>query len=175
MDVETLKGMIRNIPDWPKPGVSFKDITTLLRDPLAFRFAVTEMSNRFRDKKIDAVVSAEARGFIIGAALAYELGVAFVPVRKKGKLPYETISASYSKEYGEDSLHMHKDGVLKGERVLLVDDLLATGGTMKASISLVKQLGGSIAGVCFLIELSYLRGREKLKGFDIFSLIKYDE
>jgi len=175
MDIETLKGMIRNIPDWPKPGVSFKDITTLLRDPLAFRFAVTEMANRFRDSKIDAVVSAEARGFIIGAALAYELGVAFVPVRKKGKLPYETISASYSKEYGEDSLHMHKDGVLKGERVLLVDDLLATGGTMQASISLVKQLGGSIAGVCFLIELTYLNGRDKLNGFDIFSLINYDE
>jgi adenine phosphoribosyltransferase len=133
------------------------------------------MANRFRDSKIDAVVSAEARGFIIGAALAYELGVAFVPVRKKGKLPYETISASYSKEYGEDSLHMHKDGVLKGERILLVDDLLATGGTMQASISLVKQLGGSVAGVCFLIELSYLNGRELLSDFDVYSLIQYDE
>ena len=175
MDVETLKGMIRDIPDWPSPGVSFKDITTLLRDPLAFRFAVTEMASRFRDREIDAVVSAEARGFIIGAALAYELGVAFVPVRKKGRLPHKTISASYKKEYGEDTLHMHEDGILKGERVLLVDDLLATGGTMAASIELVKQLGGKIAGVCFLIELSYLKGRERLKGFDVFSLIKYDE
>ncbi|MBM3304214.1 MAG: adenine phosphoribosyltransferase [Candidatus Aenigmarchaeota archaeon] len=175
MDIETLKGEVRTIPDWPKPGVSFKDITTLLRDPAAFKFAVEEMANRFRDKKIEAVVSAEARGFIIGAALAYELGVAFVPVRKKGKLPYETICASYSKEYGEDTLHMHKDGVLKGERVLLVDDLLATGGTMAASIDLVKQLGGSIAGVCFLIELNYLRGRDRLKGFDVFSLMRYDE
>ncbi len=175
MDVETLRDMIRTVPDWPKKGVSFKDITTLLRDPVAFKFAVSEMANRFRDKKVDAVVSAEARGFIIGAALAYELGVAFVPVRKKGKLPYETISASYSKEYGEDSLHMHKDGILRGESVLLVDDLLATGGTMKASIDLVKQLGGRVAGICFLIELGYLNGRKLFPNYDIFSLIKYDE
>ncbi len=174
MDIETLRGMVRDIPDWPRKGVSFKDITTLLRNPVAFKFAMSEIANRFRDRKIDAVVSAEARGFIIGAALAYELGVAFVPVRKKGKLPYETISASYSKEYGEDSLHMHKDGILHGEKVLLVDDLLATGGTMKASIDLVRQLGGDVAGICFLIELGYLKGREQFPGYEIFSLIKYD-
>jgi adenine phosphoribosyltransferase len=175
MDIKTLKGMIREVPDWPKQGISFKDITTLLRDPNAFGYAVREMANWYCDKKIDAVVSAEARGFIIGTALAYELGVAFIPVRKKGKLPFETISASYSKEYGEDSLHMHKDGVIRGENVLLVDDLLATGGTAKAAADLVKQLGGNVAGMCFLVELSNLSGREVLNGFDVKSLIKYDK
>ena len=175
MDIKTLKGMIREVPDWPKKGISFKDITKLLRDPNAFGYAVREMANWYCDKKIDAVVSAEARGFIIGTALAYELGVAFIPVRKKGKLPFETISASYSKEYGEDSLHMHKDGVIRGENVLLVDDLLATGGTAKAAADLVKQLGGNVAGMCFLVELSNLSGREVLNGFDVKSLIKYDK
>jgi adenine phosphoribosyltransferase len=175
MNTNDLKRMIRDVPDWPKPGVSFKDITTVLRDPKAFRYAIKEMAAKYNGKDIDVVVSAEARGFIIGAAMAYELGVPFVPVRKKGKLPYETISATYAKEYGEDSLHMHKDGIIKGEKALLVDDLLATGGTIKASAQLVKQLGGTIAGMCFLVELSYLNGRAALPGYDIFSLITYDK
>ncbi len=175
MDIKQLKDAIRHIPDWPEPGVSFKDITTMLRDSEAFRHSIKRMAERYRGRSIDVIASMEARGFIFGSALAYELGVGFIPIRKKGKLPWETVSASYSKEYGEDSLHMHKDAIKQGDKVLLVDDLLATGGTMKAAAELVRQLGGEVAGMCFLIELDYLKGRELLSGFEVHSLIQYDE
>ena len=164
---------IRSIPDFPKKGVLFRDITPLLQDATSFKEAVQLLANRYQNRRIDLVVSAEARGFILGAGIAYRLGVGFVPVRKSGKLPYEVKRVTYELEYGEDSLEIHKDGVKAGEKVLVFDDLLATGGTARAICQLVEELGGKIVGVCFLIELTSLKGREKLKGYDIFSLIKY--
>jgi len=168
-----LSKKIRNIPNFPKKGILFRDITPLLQDSDSFRKAIRLLANPYRDKKIDVVVSAEARGFILGAGVAYELGAGFIPVRKPGKLPYKVRKTSYELEYGEDTLEIHQDGVKKGDRVLIFDDLLATGGTAKAICELVEELEGKIVGICFLIELLSLKGRDKLKGYETFSLIKY--
>lgn len=165
--------MIREIPDFPKPGVNFKDITTLLKDGTAFRQAVDELARLLKDCEADIVVGPEARGFVMGAVLAYALGKGFVPVRKAGKLPAEVLRGCYELEYGTDTLEIHKDAIRPGQKVLVVDDLLATGGTVRASIALVEQLGGVVEKVAFLIELSFLPGREKLKGYDIVSVITY--
>jgi len=165
-----LKSKIRRIREFK--GVVFWDITPLLKDKRAFRECIKRLADHFRRKKVDVVVSNEARGFIIGAALAYELGAGFVPVRKKGKLPSKAVSVTYDKEYESDTVEMHEDAIMPGEKVLIVDDLLATGGTVKANIDLVEKLGGEVAGVGFLVELGYLHGREKLGDkYDVFSLI----
>ena len=165
-----LKAKIRRIPNFK--GVVFWDITPLLKDRKAFRECIERMADHYRDKEIDVVVSSEARGFIFGAALAYELGVGFVPIRKKGKLPSKVISLTYQKEYETDTIEIHEDAIESGQRVLLLDDLLATGGTIKANADLVEKLGGVIVGICVLIELDYLKGREFLGDkYDIFSLI----
>jgi adenine phosphoribosyltransferase len=169
---KTLKEAIRDIPDFPKKGIIFKDITTLLRDGDKFRMAVDQIAEGFKSKKIDAIVSVEARGFIFGSAIAYKLGVGMVPVRKKGKLPHRTHSVSYELEYGTDTLEIHQDAFKKGARVLIVDDLLATGGTTAAVIKLVEKAGGQVTGLAFLIELTALKGRDKLKGYPVISLIK---
>jgi len=167
-----LKSKIRRIPEFK--GVVFWDITPLLKDKNAFRECINQIANHFRTKKIDLVVSNEARGFIIGGAVAYELGVGFVPIRKKGKLPSKVVNLTYNKEYESDTIEIHEDSVEPGQKVLLVDDLLATGGTIKANAELVEKLGGEIVGMGFLIELEYLHGREYLgKRYDIFSIINY--
>ncbi|NQT67549.1 MAG: adenine phosphoribosyltransferase [Actinobacteria bacterium] len=168
-----LKQKIRNIPDFPKKGVVFRDITTLLGDAEAFKYSVDRMVEYWRGKKIDAVLGAEARGFIFGAVIAYKLGVGFIPVRKPGKLPYKTCQASYDLEYGKNILQMHVDAIKKGDKILIVDDLVATGGTAKAKVELVEKMGGEVVGFCFLIELEFLNPRKILKDYDIFSLIKY--
>ncbi len=164
---------IRDIKDFPKKGIIFKDITPLLQDAIAFKKAIIFMADKYKDKKINYVVSPEARGLIFGAAVAYELGVGFIPVRKPGKLPYEVEGMSYKLEYGEDEVQMHKDSVKKSDRILVLDDLIATGGTAWATCKLVEKLGGEIVGVCFLIELEDLKGKEKLAEYDFFSIIKY--
>ena len=167
-----LKSKIRRIPEFK--GVVFWDITPLLKDKDAFNECIKRMANHFRDKKIDLVVSNEARGFIIGGALAYELEVGFVPIRKKGKLPFKAVNLTYTKEYESDTIEIHEDSIEQGQSVLLVDDLLATGGTIKANVELVEKLGGKIVGMGFLIELDYLHGREFLGNrYDIFSVINY--
>ena len=166
---------IRNVPDFPVEGIQFKDITTLLQDPVPFAASVEALLETYQDSEIDIVVAVEARGFIWGAILAYELGAGFVPVRKPGKLPAETICAEYSLEYGTNTLEMHADAIVPGQRVLVVDDLLATGGTAKATCELVEQLGGEVVGVAFLIELAFLPGREKLAGYNVKALISMDE
>lgn len=171
--MEKLKKIIRDIPDFPKKGIIFKDITTLLRDPVSFQRAVDLLGHRYIDKSIDLVVGVEARGFIIGAALAYKLGAGIVLVRKPGKLPYKTHKASYELEYGTDELEIHQDAISKGQRVLIADDLLATGGTASAVIKLIEKLGGTIEECAFLIELDSLKGREKLKPHNVFSLINF--
>jgi adenine phosphoribosyltransferase len=165
---------IRNIPDFPKKGIVFRDITTLLKDPLAFNQVIDIFTERYRSKDIAKVVSVESRGFIFGASLAYTLGAGFVPVRKPKKLPAETIREKYQLEYGTDSVEIHVDAISKGEQVLLVDDLLATGGTILAAAKLVERLGGNIVSLAFLIELSFLDARARLTNYDIFSIIKYD-
>ncbi len=167
------KKYIRNIPDFPKPGILFRDITTLLNDKKAFKQAVNALADKYKNKKIDAIVAVEARGFILGGALAHKLNAAFVPVRKKGKLPWKTNSVTYELEYGTDTLEMHSDSLKLNDKVLIVDDLLATGGTVQAAINLIKQLGAKITGIAFLIELTDLKGKEKLAGYPIYSLIKY--
>ncbi|MDP3791370.1 MAG: adenine phosphoribosyltransferase [Candidatus Omnitrophota bacterium] len=167
-----LKKSIRDIPDFPKKGIIFKDITTLLKEARAFKEAVDKIVAQYIDKKIDTVVSVEARGFFFGAAVAYKLGVGLVPVRKKGKLPYKTKAVTYDLEYGTDTLEMHQDAIKRGDRVLVVDDLLATGGTVKAVTELIENSGGIVAGIAFVIELIPLKGREKLKGYEVTSLIK---
>lgn len=168
-----LKSKIRRIPEFK--GVVFWDITPLLKDKDAFRECIKQIANHFRAKKIDLVASNEARGFIIGGALAYELGAGFVPVRKKGKLPSRVVNLTYSKEYESDTIEMHEDAVEPGQKVLLVDDLLATGGTIKANAELVEKLGGKIVGMGFLVELGYLHGRENLGiKYEIFSLVSYE-
>jgi len=174
MEVQKLiKSKIREIPDWPKKGVSFKDITPLLHDKEFFRKTIDLLAAPYLGKKIDKIVGIDARGFILAAALAYKLKTGLAIVRKKGKLPAKTISQSYALEYASNILEMHEDAVLPGEKVLLVDDVLATGGTMKATIAMVKKLKGKIVGVDFLMELTYLDGRKNLKGYKIKSLIKY--
>ena len=171
--MDELSQKIRNIPDFPKKGIAFKDITPLLQDASSFKRAILLLAKHYRNSKISSLVSVESRGFILGAALAYELGVGFIPVRKPGKLPYRVKRISYSLEYGEDTIEIHEDAIKKGEKVLVVDDLIATGGTAQAVCKLVEKLGGMVVGVCFLVELTYLKGKEKLKGYDIFSLIKF--
>jgi adenine phosphoribosyltransferase len=168
-----LRPYIRDIPDWPKPGVIFRDITTLVRDPKAFRYAVDAIAEHFRPRNVDLVVSVEARGFIFGGALAYTLGAGFVPARKPGKLPWTKIKTEYSLEYGTDSIEMHQDAILPGQRVLVFDDVLATGGTIAATIHLVKLLGGEVVGTAFLINLTFLNGEQKLAGYEVFSLLQY--
>ncbi|MFC0212552.1 adenine phosphoribosyltransferase [Paenibacillus chartarius] len=167
------KDYVRVIPDFPQPGIRFKDITTLLKDGPAYRAAIDEIRKLVAHHQIDLIAGPEARGFVIGAPLAYALGVGFVPIRKSGKLPGETIEADYALEYGKDKLSMHKDAIAPGQKVLIADDLLATGGTIQTSINLVRQLGGDVIGAAFLIELSYLQGRDKLDGLDVVSLIQY--
>jgi len=167
-----LQKYIRDIKDFPKPGIIFKDITTLLKRGEEFRFVVNAIAGKFKSKVIDAVVSVEARGFILGSAVAYKLGTGIIPVRKKGKLPYRTNSVTYSLEYGTDTLEIHQDAFEKGARVLIVDDLLATGGTIRAVIDMVEKMGGKIAGIAFLIELTALNGKDRLKGYPVYSLIK---
>ncbi len=169
----SLKERIRDVHDFPKPGIIFKDITTLLADAESFQKAVDLLAYRYMDKKIDKIIGIEARGFIIGSALAYKLCKGVVLVRKKGKLPYKTMQASYELEYGTDTLEIHLDAVDEGENVLIVDDLLATGGTVKATAELITKLKASITECCFLCELEFLNGRDKLKGLDVFSLIKF--
>ncbi len=168
-----LKTAIRDIPDFPKKGILFKDITTLLENGELFQKVIDELADHYKSKKIEKVIGIESRGFIFGAALAYKLKAGVIPIRKKGKLPYKTISATYALEYGTDTLEMHEDAVKKGTRVLIVDDLLATGGTAKATAELLKKVGAKIVGIAILIELTFLKGRENLKGQDVFSLIKY--
>ena len=167
-----LKSSIRDIPGFPKEGIIFKDITTLLGDKFKFRQAVDLFAAKFKNKKIDVIISIEARGFIFGSALAYKLGTAIAPVRKKGKLPFKTYSVTYDLEYGKDTLEIHQDAFKKGDNVLIVDDLLATGGTGKAVVELVEKMGGKIVGLAFLIELLPLKGRDKFKGYDVISLIQ---
>ena len=169
-----LRDHIRDIPDFPKPGIVFKDITPLLLDPGALARAVRDLADWSRPREVDFVVAAEARGFILGAAIARELGAGFVPARKPGKLPHQTISAEYILEYGVDALEMHADAIADGARVLLHDDLLATGGTAKALASLAEGRGAVIAGCAFLVELAFLGGRERLSGYDVHTLLSYD-
>jgi len=168
-----LKQYIRDIPDFPKEGIIFKDITTLLKDKDAFKKSIDLLAKKFRKEKIDLIVGVEARGFIFGPTLAYKLGIGFVPVRKKGKLPFKTRSVTYELEYGTDILEIHEDAIAENQRVLIVDDLLATGGTIKAVIDLVKAQGATIAGVAFLVELKFLKGKEKIKDVDVYSVVKY--
>jgi len=170
--MDELGALCRNIPGFPREGIVFKDITPLLRDGASFRRVIDQFSDRYRDKGIDVVVSIEARGFIIGSAVAYKLGAGVVPVRKKGKLPWSCYQASYDLEYGTDTLEVHQDAIKPGERVLIIDDLLATGGTVDAVIGLVERLGGQIVEIAFLIELKALKGRERIRDYPVFSLIK---
>ena len=170
---DALKTRIRHVPDFPKAGILFYDVTTLLRDPDGFRIAIDAMTSPFAGAGIDLVVGIESRGFILGSAVADRLGTGFVPVRKLGKLPAETVRASYSLEYGTDSLEMHRDAITTGQRVLIVDDLLATGGTASAAVQLVKQLGGIVQAVAFLIELVGLDGRSKLEGEQVYAVLSY--
>jgi adenine phosphoribosyltransferase len=164
---------IRDIPDFPKPGVVFKDITPLLGNPSIFNDAIDTFANYYEPKNIDVIVGIDARGFIIGGALAYRMGVGFVPIRKSGKLPYHTYEAHYDLEYGTDILAIHQDAFPKGSRVLICDDVIATGGTLAASIDLVHELGGHVVGIGVLIELTFLKGREKFGTYDLFSLIEF--
>jgi adenine phosphoribosyltransferase len=168
-----LRTYIRDIPDFPKPGILFKDITPLLAAPAAFRFAIDQLLGHYRGARIDAVAAAEARGFLLAAPIALEMSLPLIPLRKPGKLPYRTLAYSYDLEYGSAELHMHVDAVHPGMRVLMLDDLLATGGTMKAGCELVEKAGGVIVGCAFLVELLFLAGREKLVPAEVFSLIQY--
>ncbi|WP_295436908.1 adenine phosphoribosyltransferase [uncultured Thiodictyon sp.] len=171
-----IKSRIRTVPHYPKPGVMFRDITTLLKDPVGFRVTINELVNRYTGAKIDRVAAIEARGFIIGAALAYQLGVGFVPIRKKGKLPAETVGHDYDLEYGTDRIEMHVDAVSQGERVLLVDDLIATGGTAEAACKLIESMGGTLVECCFVIDLPDLGGRARLEkhGQKVFALCEFE-
>ncbi|MBI2223154.1 MAG: adenine phosphoribosyltransferase [Acidobacteria bacterium] len=168
-----LKQKIRSVPDFPKPGILFYDITTLLRDRDGFRMAIDSLSMPFEGKGIDLVVGIESRGFILGGAIADRIGAGFVPVRKLGKLPAKAIRVTYDLEYGSDSLEMHEDAVVRGQNVLIVDDLLATGGTARATVDLVRKLGGNVHGLAFLIELVELKGRARLEGENLFVLLRY--
>ncbi len=174
MDIATLRAKIREIKDFPTEGILFKDITTLLKDGPAFRSVIDMLATRYQRERVDVVVGIESRGFIFGGALAHQLQAGFVPVRKLGKLPAKTIEVEYELEYGRDALAIHEDGVQPGQRVLAVDDLLATGGTMAATLRLIEQLGGHVVGVAFMIELGFLHGRDKLKNHPVHSLITYE-
>ena len=174
MDIADLKAKIRDIKDFPTEGILFKDITTLLKDGPAFRYVIDSFARRYSAERVDVVVGIESRGFILGGALAHQLNAGFVPVRKLGKLPGKTIEVEYELEYGRDALAVHEDAIRPGQRVLALDDLLATGGTMGATLRLIRQLGGHIVGVAFMIELAFLHGREKLKEHPLHSLIVYE-
>ena len=171
--MQALKSKIRHVPDFPKAGILFYDVTTLLRDPDGFRLAIDSLTDPYRDHDIKLVVGIESRGFILGSAVADRIGAGFVPVRKLGKLPADTVRASYDLEYGTDSLEMHRDAIHDGQRVLIVDDLLATGGTSRATVDLVRQLGGDVAGLAFLIELVGLNGRARLEGEQVMAVLQY--
>lgn len=171
--ITKLRGSIRDVPDFPKKGIIFKDITPILSDPGLFRLSIDLFLERCRGKKIDKIVGIDARGFLFGSAVAYELGVGFVPIRKRGKLPYKVEAAKYSLEYGEAEMEMHVDAMRSGEKVVLVDDLLATGGTSAAAAALIKKVGGELLEAQFLIELDFLNGREKLKPTEVISFLKY--
>ena len=173
--MDDLKKLIREVPDWPKPGILFYDLTTLLKDPKGFHTLIDKLCEHYADKKVDVVAGIEARGFIFAPALAYRLGAGFVPVRKPKKLPWKTAQVCYELEYGTDTLEVHQDAVRPGQRVLVCDDLLATGGTAAATVKLLRQLGGEVTGAAFAVELSFLNGRAKLPGLDVFSLIQYDK
>src|SRR3989338_4774759 len=173
MNIQDIKKRIRTIPHFPKKGIMFRDITPLLQDPFTRRYVLLTIEEHFKDKRIDAVVAAESRGFIFGSILAHEMYCSFVPLRKPGKLPYKTIKQEFQTEYSIDAFEMHEDGIKKGQNVLIADDLLATGGTAEAACKLVERLGGNVVGVAFIIDLSYLGGREKLKKYDVFSVIDY--
>ncbi len=168
-----LKDKIRIIPDYPKAGVRFKDVTTLMKDGPALKYTIGQFAAYCEDKQPDIILGPESRGFLFGAPLAYHLGIGFVPVRKPGKLPAETESIEYSLEYGTDILEVHKDAILPGQKVVICDDLLATGGTVEASAKLVEKLGGQVVGICFLIELTYLEGIQRINEYDVFSILKY--
>jgi len=171
--MKELKDYIRDIPNFPKEGIIFKDITPLWKDKNAFVESIDKIVERYKNQQIDVVVGIEARGFIVGAPVAYRLGVGFVPVRKPGKLPYKTISVSYELEYGTDTIQTHEDSISAGQQVLIVDDLLATGGTTKATCELIEKAGGKVVGIAFIVELAFLHGRDKLKNYNVFSLIQY--
>ncbi len=173
--MDDLKTLIREVPDFPKPGILFYDITTLLKDPQGFRGIIDGLKSHYSKAKVDVVLGIEARGFIFAPALAYALGAGFVPVRKPRKLPAETVHITYDLEYGTDTLEMHKDAIGNGTRVLIVDDLLATGGTASAAARMVQEAGGSVAGLGFVVELTFLNGRQRLAGHDVFSLLQYDK
>lgn len=168
-----LNALIRTVPDFPKPGIQFKDITTVLKDPKALAYCIDRFAEHYQGTSIDTVIGIESRGFILGPALALRLGAGFVPVRKPGKLPAATLRREYQLEYGTDAMEVHRDAVTAGSRVLLHDDVLATGGTMNAAAAMVQELGGTIAGISFIIELDFLSGRKKLPASDIFSLVHY--
>jgi adenine phosphoribosyltransferase len=174
-DCDSLKQLIREVPDFPKPGILFYDITTLLKDKLGFAKLIDSLTEYYIDKDIDLVIGIEARGFIFGPALAYRLNAGFVPVRKPKKLPAETVKWTYDLEYGSDTLEIHKDAIKPGQKIIIVDDLLATGGTARATAELSKSLGGDIAGLAFVVELDFLKGRDKLAGYDVYSLLHYDK
>ena len=173
MQIEQIEALIRDVPDFPEPGIVFKDITPVLADPIAFSTIIDMIVVHFGRGNVDKVVGIEARGFILGAPVAYHFGAGIIPVRKKGKLPHDTLEESYALEYGSATLEIHKDAVQPGERVLVVDDVLATGGTAKAAASLVERVGGKVCGIATLIELEFLHGRDKLQGYDLFTLIQY--
>ena len=173
MSADDLRARIREVPDFPKPGILFYDITTLLKDPAAYRESIDLLTAPYRGRKVDIVVGMESRGFIFSAPMAYQLKAGFVPVRKLGKLPAETVSVEYALEYGTNTLEVHKDAISPGQKVLIVDDLLATGGTVNGTIELVRRLGGDVVGLAFLVELLFLKGRDKLRGHDIHSVIQY--
>ena len=175
IDVESLKKLVRTVPDFPKPGILFYDITTLLKDKSGFAQMIDALAAHYIEQKIDLVLGIEARGFIFGPALAYRLNAGFVPVRKPKKLPAEVVRVTYDLEYGSDTLEIHKDAIKPGQRVVIVDDLLATGGTMEATIKLVQELGGEIASIGFAVELDFLKGRDRFPEIDVFSLLHYDE
>jgi adenine phosphoribosyltransferase len=175
VNCEPLKKLIREVPDFPKKGILFYDITTLLKDRLGFATLIDALSEHYLQKDIDLILGMEARGFIFGPALAYRLNAGFVPVRKPGKLPAETARVSYDLEYGSNTLEIHKDAIQKGQRVIIADDLLATGGTAAATVQLAKSLGADVCGLGFVVELDFLKGRDKLKGCDVFSLLHYDK
>ncbi len=172
--MDNLKKLIREVPDFPKPGINFYDITTLLLDPEGFRSSVNALAELANGQKVDTVIGVESRGFIFGAPVAYKLDAGFIPVRKPKKLPAEKVSISYDLEYGTDTLEMHKDAVGEGHNVLIVDDLLATGGTARAVVDLVESVGGNVAGLLFVVELDFLRGRDKFEGYNVQSLVRYD-
>lgn len=173
VNCDHLKKLIREVPDFPKPGILFYDITTLLKDKVGFATLIDALSLHYMEKEIDLVLGIEARGFIFGPALAYRLNAGFVPVRRPKKLPAESVKVTYQLEYGNDSLAIHKDAVQPGQRIIIVDDLLATGGTCAATVQLTKEVGAHIAGLAFVIELDFLKGRDRLKGYDVFSLLHY--